>query len=111
MRAIGVLALLLLVARAEEASVPPPKAAWEELQAAAGKLGSRERWGFVSKQCSDYLARWQASGGKADGEQAYYLGLFLERESRAAEARDHGPRAPRAGRLAFRNDHDVFWPR
>jgi len=85
MRMLGALALLLCVARAEDA-VPSPKAAWTDLQAAAIDVGLRERWNFESKQRKEYLARWEKSGNMAEGEQAYFLGLFLEGEGRTAEA-------------------------
>jgi len=87
MRFALTLGLISLLARAEDPiELLTPKAAWLELESAAGKLGRREGWTFAATGRKEFLAVWAKSGKKAEGEQAYYLGLFLSGERRTVEA-------------------------
>lgn len=87
MRIALTLALLTVAALAQETEeLQTPKEAWLGIEAAASKLGRYERHTFKKAEQQKFLAAWENGGKKAEGEQAYYLGLFLSGARRLAEA-------------------------
>ncbi|MHC4862418.1 MAG: hypothetical protein ACYTDY_20285, partial [Planctomycetota bacterium] len=78
-----ILTVLAPVLLAEEGEKPEgPKAAWEAMQKAM--MEARQAKDYATYRSirqsrpAEFLDAWEKAGGKAEGEELYHLGLFLD---------------------------------